>query len=108
MSRADRIAALRAAAERAFRPGGVEDAPEPLVEWIPASAPVMRQVRSDLERLAAQSDTEPELRRRLNEVLSGQAKLSSLLQPGGFPVMKKSDLPADAREVIDAIGEGEL
>jgi len=107
MNRAERIAEMAEEADEWFRPRGSANE-QTLMDWIPDSAPVIRQVRSDLARLADDPATDAELRRRVRAVLSGEAKLSTLLEPGGFPILNEGDLPQDARYVIDAVREGEL
>lgn len=107
MKREERLSEMSDEADKWFRPTGATNE-RPLVDWIPASAPVIQEVRRDLTRLADDPDTDSELRKRVRAVLSGDAKLSTLLESGGFPILKESELPRDARYVIDAMREGEL
>lgn len=107
MNRQERIAAMAEEAEKWVRPtGSTEDAP--LVDWIPASSPLIRQVRADLVRLAQAPTTDEGLRSRVQSVLNGEARLATLLEPGGFPLRDEDELPRDVRDVIEAAREGEL
>lgn len=107
MNRAERLATLAEEADEWFRPsGGAME--QPLVDWIPASSQVIKQLRADLEKLSNDLSAEPELRRRVRAVLSGEARLASVLEPGGFPVVKQEDLPKNVKEVIEGIREGDL
>lgn len=104
MNREERFAAMEARLGDALRPspfGAADD--RPLVDSIPASSPLIREVRAELERAANTADASPELRLRIRAVLAGQQSLSALLSDDLLPIPRGDAIPEDARDVIDVI-----
>lgn len=104
MTREERVSAMESRLGDALRPSPFAAADDrPLVDSIPASSPLIREVRAELERAADTADASPELRQRIRAVLAGQQSLSALLSDDLLPIPRGDAIPEDARDVIESI-----
>lgn len=107
MTREERVAGMEARLAGALRPSAFPAPTDrPLVDSIPASSPLIKDVRADLQRAADAAHTPPELRRRLRAVLAGEESLAAVLRSGLLPIPSGDALPQDVKDVIESVEEG--
>lgn len=109
MSRDKDIRATFAEIDRWTDPATARDKSDvALVDSIPASSPLIRDLRNQLRKIQDDQATPPELREQLSAVLTGKSDLNSLFAAGGLTLPAAGELPPGAQEVLTHIEEGDL
>lgn len=109
MNRKDRVNELLAELDTWVLPLEGDERPAPvLVDTIPSSSKLMRELRREMETISNDINVSSETKEHVRSVLRGEAKLSSLLESGVFPIPSQDRIPAEMRDVIESVREGEI
>lgn len=87
--------------------GDISDGSPSLVDSIPSSSRMMRELRDQMQKLADNPASSAEARAHISAVLRGEASLAGLLASDDLPAPRQGPVPDDMREMIQAIREGE-